>query len=252
MDERPYHVLECSKIETPAAFWSLYVEQVVPEGSAGFGHNLDAFWDALSAGGPGFPGASILEVRNVETLEANGHGPFVSVLEKIAQDLRPRGLGVELLVLRFPAPPRGRLYQHAQFVSRELEGCVVERVIGWQPTPETCEMLWVKPAGRLWQRFFLDVGVTFWEEWSADDTFEDFEDLEPEHLIELGLTQQLAGKTLGTAQAQCGPSNCGFHLHFLDGAQLRLHPASPGDLDSDTQLSIVPPHEGEPSRVTRT
>ena len=35
----------------------------------------------------------------------------------------------------------------------------------------------------LYQRFFLDAGIGFWEEWNEEDTFSDLEDLEQVDLV---------------------------------------------------------------------
>jgi len=80
-----------------------------------------------------------------------------------------------------PAAPRGRLYQHDAFRSSDLRGNVIEEARCWYEKPGDrggrCSMLWLKPRGRLWQKFFLDVGAVFWEEWSDESTFETFDDL---------------------------------------------------------------------------
>ncbi len=238
--ERTYHVLECSMIQTPADFWSLYMKQVAPAGAGMFGQNLDALWDALSASGPGWPGACFLEVRNVETLEANGHEKFVSALEEMSKDLKDSSSDVELIVLRFPEIPRGRLYQHFQFTSRELEGCVVERAIAWQETKNTCDMLWLKPKSRPWQRFFLDAGATFWEEWSEEETFQDFDDSSDDRegeLVEIGEELGLLGKSLATIEASSDDTNWELSVSFGDGSALRLY-ADPQDFDSDSRFEF--------------
>lgn len=49
-------VVDCTGIRSSEEFWDAYVRAVGPENSSWFGRNLDAFWDAVSAGGPGWPG----------------------------------------------------------------------------------------------------------------------------------------------------------------------------------------------------
>lgn len=103
--------------------------------------------------------------------------------------------------------------------------------------PDTCELLWVKPEGRAWQRFFLDVGLTVWEEWSEERAFEDF-DLEDE-LVEIGETLALSGKVIGTVEATSDRSGWGLNLRFMDGSAIQMWPEDSRDFDSDTHFEFV-------------
>jgi len=60
------YILDCLHIRSDGDFWDLYCEVVQPEGVGYFGKNLDAFWDAVSADGPGWPGNCQLELVNVD------------------------------------------------------------------------------------------------------------------------------------------------------------------------------------------
>jgi hypothetical protein len=238
-NERPHFVLECSKITTPADFWSLYVARVSPRGADAFGRNLDALRHALSARGPGYLGPCILEVRNIEALEAHGHRAFVAAFEQIAHDLEFAGSGVEVIVKRFPDEPRGTLYQHTDFISRELEGCRVEGVYAWQERDaEHCDILWIKPEGKQWQRFFLNIGCTVWDEWGLEATLNDFEYLGDE-LRNLGQSLGLVGKSLATVASTSDDETWALEVLFADGSLIRLSPVDPNDSNSDTRFEFV-------------
>jgi hypothetical protein len=62
----------------------------------------------------------------------------------------------------------GRVYQGNEFVISELAGYRIDRMIGLVPregpddAPVAINML---PEGATWQRFFLDAGLAFWEDW---------------------------------------------------------------------------------------
>jgi RNAse (barnase) inhibitor barstar len=56
--------LDCSEITFEEDFWELYLEVTRPDGAEHFGRNLDAFWDAVSGGGPGWPGECELLLTN--------------------------------------------------------------------------------------------------------------------------------------------------------------------------------------------
>jgi RNAse (barnase) inhibitor barstar len=79
-------LLDCAEVESEEAFWETYVVTVKPEGSRYFGRNLDAFWDAVSAGGPGWPGECELHFLNTEGLKKLRNGYFYQALKKISQE----------------------------------------------------------------------------------------------------------------------------------------------------------------------
>jgi len=51
-----------------ADFWKMYSNQIPTESARYFGENLDAFNDAITAGGPGFPHDCIIEIVGVTKL----------------------------------------------------------------------------------------------------------------------------------------------------------------------------------------
>lgn len=80
--------LDCSLIKTQNEFWNEYLNVVDTEGAEYFGRNLDAFWDALSAGGPGHPkDLSELSLTNSNALKTIDAGAFHTKLASLAQDL---------------------------------------------------------------------------------------------------------------------------------------------------------------------
>jgi len=50
-------------------FWNKYVAEIDSESAKYFGKNLDAFNDAITGAGPGFPGDCIIEIVGTEKLE---------------------------------------------------------------------------------------------------------------------------------------------------------------------------------------
>ena len=55
--------------KTKEDFWNKYVAEIDPESGKLFGKNLDAFNDAITAEGPGFPGDCIIEIIGTKKLE---------------------------------------------------------------------------------------------------------------------------------------------------------------------------------------
>ena len=80
------YILDCSSLKSDGDFWDLYCEVVQPEGDGYFGRNLDAFWDAVSASGPGWPGACQIELVNVDAF-ARRNSHLYNGLKRIASDL---------------------------------------------------------------------------------------------------------------------------------------------------------------------
>ncbi len=84
-------VVDCSGIRSPAEFWQRYLDAVEPEGAGMFGCNLDAFWDALEGGGPGWPGEVALVFSNSDDLSGlrtgKGNVPFLDALKAIASEV---------------------------------------------------------------------------------------------------------------------------------------------------------------------
>jgi len=79
--------IDCAGVRTPDELWQRYLDAAQPDEAQLFGCNLDAFWDAIEAAGPGWPGNVDLVFVHSDALEnlrtANG-GSFRAALEKIA------------------------------------------------------------------------------------------------------------------------------------------------------------------------
>lgn len=91
------YTIDCAQIKSKSEFWKQYIAVVEPEGAEYFGKNLDALWDALHAGGPGFPGESKCSIRLINTgsIKEIDNGAFYDALKQIAYDLKA-DLGSEI------------------------------------------------------------------------------------------------------------------------------------------------------------
>lgn len=72
-------VIDCAGVATGDEFWQRYLSATQPEGATSFGCNLDAFWDAIEHGGPGWPNANLI-IKNTENLDVG----FLEKLRSIA------------------------------------------------------------------------------------------------------------------------------------------------------------------------
>ena len=93
--ESPVFVLDCDGLDDEKAFWQRYLQLTQAADAEEFGRNLDAFWDALSAQGPGYPGPCTLRVVNTEAIKHWRAGGFLMALEDMAEEL-PAGHEVQL------------------------------------------------------------------------------------------------------------------------------------------------------------
>ena len=84
------YILDCASVDNISEFWDLYIEVVSPEGVEYFGRNLNALWDALHAGGPGYPGneSCTIKVINTKLLKQLDDGVFYDGLKQVSYDLK--------------------------------------------------------------------------------------------------------------------------------------------------------------------
>jgi RNAse (barnase) inhibitor barstar len=83
--------IDCAGVISESAFWQRYLDDVQPDGADLFGRNLNAFWDAVEADGPGWPGDVVLVFKNSARLAALWSGDegatFLAHLKAIATEV---------------------------------------------------------------------------------------------------------------------------------------------------------------------
>lgn len=99
------YTIDCEGIQREGEFWDRYVDAMAMDEDECFGRGLDAFWDAISAGGPGWPGACEIELINTGTLMGLKGGAFYASLVRMSAELSP-GPGNVKLILPPPAARR--------------------------------------------------------------------------------------------------------------------------------------------------
>lgn len=82
--------VDCADVQSTDEFWQRYLDAAQPDGAPIFGRNLDAFWDAIERGGPGWPGHVSLIFTNSRDLSplmsVAGTMPFLAALQEIAAE----------------------------------------------------------------------------------------------------------------------------------------------------------------------
>lgn len=72
--------------EKKADFWNSYASQIPADSSQYFGKNLNAFNDAITGGGPGFPGDCIIEIVGTKKLRSIFGNEEFDFIIKLLQD----------------------------------------------------------------------------------------------------------------------------------------------------------------------
>lgn len=81
------YAIECRGLRSEDEFWTSYLTAVKPDGAHNFGRNLAAFWDAVSGGGPGYPGENCaLRFVHTESISTWRNGEFLAALRRIAAE----------------------------------------------------------------------------------------------------------------------------------------------------------------------
>jgi hypothetical protein len=142
----------------------------------------------------------------------------------------------------------GRVYQDNDFVISELAGYPIDRVIGLvahdgpDDAPVAVNML---PEGATWQRFFLEAGLAFWEDYGdmVDEEDEAF------RFVDYGEREQLRGDVIREVRA----SPVGKHgfarlvIELGSGRRIEVFFLDDDDVDADVRISITPLVAGDAS-----
>lgn len=86
----------------------------------------------------------------------------------------------------------------------------------------------------MYQRFFLDAGLGFWEEWDKEGTFLDYEDLKP---VDLAAKYNLEGKEVISISCLGSFNELSSFIFEIGKEKLKLSYIEPESLDSDTILT---------------
>lgn len=81
--------IDCAGVTDVGEFWQRYLDAAQPADADLFGRNLDAFWDAVEGGGPGWPGPVRLVFTNtgqMNSLRILNGGSFLEKLQQIADE----------------------------------------------------------------------------------------------------------------------------------------------------------------------
>ena len=129
-----------------------------------------------------------------------------------------------------------RLVNEHKFECPSLVGKTVESCIGYSESEVENEVdiviLKVKEL-ELYQRFFLDAAIGFWEEYDFESAIEDFEDL---NKIDIADQYSLVGKRISSIICTGAVDAISSFIFDIDGIILRYRLSDENDIDSETVL----------------
>lgn len=129
-----------------------------------------------------------------------------------------------------------RIANDHSFECSRIKGMVLEQLIGFYEGDEAngIDILLVKVKEiDLWQRYFLDAGLGFWEEYGQESAFEDYEDLTP-----INIANKYGLKNSVVQKISCIGSNeelSSVHIE-IDNTKLVLRFKDSKNLESETIL----------------
>lgn len=139
-----------------------------------------------------------------------------------------------------------RLANGPEFDLNRLKNRQLDALIGATESDndELIEMLFIHLAGdENWHRVFLQAGIGFWEAWSKEDAFCDFEDL---RLIDFADRWRLRGTRIGSATCRGGTwqdSTLSQFSFAMDAGKVTLKFVDSADMESDTAIRFSPSSE---------
>lgn len=90
--------VDCLEVKSSKDLWRKYIEVTGPDGVENFGYNLDAFNDAITGGGPGWPGECEIYFTNTWSIQKLCGETFYLELQRIAKESRTVRIHIELPV----------------------------------------------------------------------------------------------------------------------------------------------------------
>jgi len=140
--------------------------------------------------------------------------------------------------------PRGRIFQDDHFTLSEFTGSRLTGLVVWQdPDDGQAIIVFIRADRRPWQRFFLDAGIGFWEDWGelepgVVEPGDEIPDLEIiDKLQEFGVADAVIRRIFCEP---CG-SNAQIVIELDDGARVTLQPTDPEIFDSPSELMLLTP-----------
>lgn len=132
-----------------------------------------------------------------------------------------------------------RLANSHSFQCESLAGMQVEKFVGFYDgdKPNGISMLALKLKGReLWQRFFLDAGIGFWEEWDEINTFCDWDDIKPVDLVK---QYSLFNQPVKLISCKGSFDIFSYIIFEIGDTKLRFGFADTTDIESETILEKI-------------
>ncbi len=129
-----------------------------------------------------------------------------------------------------------RLINDHNFVCPVLSGKKIESMVGYYEggQPNGIDLVVLKIEGiDFYQRFFLDAGIGFWEEWNKEEATEDYEDRQE---IDLSSKYFLSGKIIKKIECKGSYEEFSSIIFEIENTKLVFRYLDKNNIDSETML----------------
>lgn len=128
--------------------------------------------------------------------------------------------------------PPGRIHQDDNFDVIGYEGEVIEKLVGVldQDAPDNQPtLIYLKTKNRTWQKYFLDAGLGFWEDWG------DIEYDDDDKIIDYGAMFNLTGHLIKSITCRDG----NIVIEFDNGDKFILQLIDPEKDDTAGEVILI-------------
>lgn len=142
---------------------------------------------------------------------------------------------------------KGRIYQDDNFVVSDFSDVILEGLVGMEDEDDGEPLIiFIKIKGKNWYRFFLDVGLGFWENWEEVELDKDEWAADGAVYVDYIEKYNIIDKLIDTVF--CKDEK--ITIQFKTKEQFVLQTITPGDIDSGSKINFIKNEEPENKQET--
>jgi hypothetical protein len=131
---------------------------------------------------------------------------------------------------------KGRIYQDDNFVVSDFSDVILEGLVGMEDEDDGEPLIvFIKIKGKNWYRFFLDVGLGFWENWEEVELDKDEWAADGAVYVDYIEKYNIIDKLIDTVF--CKDEK--ITIQFKTKEQFVLQTITPGDIDSGSKINFI-------------
>ncbi len=134
-------------------------------------------------------------------------------------------------------PISGRIYQDTDFVVSDFSNVLLEGLLGMEDLEDREPLLvFIKIKDKNWNRFFLDAGTGFWENWQETEVDQSEAHIDEVVYVDYKEKYQLDGKEIESVRCH----NSQIIITFKGKEQFILREINPGDHNTASEIIAIP------------